>query len=888
MKNDDWTLYIGGDFNLPIIDWESLSLNPGYSSEDQRSASLLLDFKTQHFLTQYVSVDTRKISGQAGSTLDLFLTNDPELFLDISTDETVMSDHKLVSIDLGYNPCLRAPHCCDDSTDPPQIDGSDAPVFSQFNFSKADFAQINEDLTNVNWDALNDANPGDEFVDIFYESVFQACTKSVPLKRTNLHPQSSNGNLDKGTMKILRINARKRTKIRKRLRFLKEFQPSSLTIKNLEENMKHLEINSKNAIMKDREIHERQAIENIKSNPRYFYSYAKKYSKRKCKIGPLKLGNKDNTTLIKHPRRMADVLQNQFKSVFSHPDMIDADQYNVPQPSEDASTPSLEVFDFTPGDIIKAISEINSSSSAGKDGFPATLLKNCSASLAYPIFLIWKRSFETGNIHKKFLTQIITPVHKKGSKSKPQNYRPISLTSHIIKVFERIMRNKLVEYLESNNLLKNFQHGFRHGRSCLSELLAHFDDILKNLNEGNDVDVVYLDFAKAFDKVDHKLLLKKLKLLGISGKVYEWIKSFLSNRYQSVVIDGFHSFILLVISGVPQGTVLGPILFLIYLNDMKSAITSGSILRSFADDSRLFKSISTHHDAVHLQEDLSKVIQWASANNMALHEEKFELLQYSSSLSSARTLLDILPFNQYARVYQTSEDHTLSPADQVQDLGVRMSSQLSFSTHINMIVDKACSKSAWILSVFQNRSKDTMMTLYKSLVRPLLEYCCPLWNPFKVSDIQSIENVQRHFTSKIRGFESLCYWERLKELNLMSLQRRRERYIIIYMWKILNCQVPNDVGVNWIMNSRLGFKASVPSIAVNRKISQAYESSFSIHGAKLWNALPKSINCESHFNSFKALLDPFLLSIPDEPPIQGYPTRNHNSLLHWSNHRFEV
>ena len=224
---------------------------------------------------------------------------------------------------------------------------------------------------------------------------------------------------------------------------------------------------------------------------------------------------------------MADALQDQFKSVFSDPDCISVDYHGHEDTANNNNQPRIQSFYFTVQDIIKAIAEIKSLSSSGEDGITASLLKNCKDSLAYPIYLIWKNSFDSGFIHPTFLTQMITPVHKKGSKSKPENYRPISLTSHIIKIFERIVRDKLVDFLESNHLLNSFQHGFRHGRSCLSELLVHFDDILTHLNQGNDVDVIYLDFAKAFDKVDHNVLLQKVHDLGIHGKLFEWIKSFL-------------------------------------------------------------------------------------------------------------------------------------------------------------------------------------------------------------------------------------------------------------------------------------------------------------------------------------------------------------------------
>ena len=215
-----------------------------------------------------------------------------------------------------------------------------------------------------------------------------------------------------------------------------------------------------------------------------------------------------------------------------------------------------------------------------------------------------------------------------------------------------------------------------------------------------------------------------------------------------------------------------------------------------------------------------------------------------------------------------------------------MSSQLSFTSHIRQIVDKACSKAAWCLSVFRSRDKVTMLTLFKSIVRPHLEYCCPLWHPSKVADIQSIESIQRSFTSKIHGLENLNYWERLSELNLMSLQRRRERYCIIYLWKILYSHAPNDIGIQWNVNFRLGIKALVPRAPRNRKIHSIYEASFAINAPRLWNTLPKKVNCEHNFEVFKHLLDNFLLSFPDEPPTTGYASRCTNSILSWSSWRF--
>ena len=217
---------------------------------------------------------------------------------------------------------------------------------------------------------------------------------------------------------------------------------------------------------------------------------------------------------------------------------------------------------------------------------PAKLLKNCKNSIAIPIHLIWSHSLANGYVPASYKLSHIVRLYKKDSKSIPANYRPVSLTSHVVKVFERVLRKKMVDHLETNDLLCNNQHGFRSVRSCLTQLLHHFDDVLEALMNNQDFDSIYLDYAKAFDKVDHKILLKKLNLYGIHPTLINWIDNFLSDRMQGVIVNGHLSFLALIISGVLQGTVLGAILFLIFINDIDLCIAE-SIIRSFADDTRV-------------------------------------------------------------------------------------------------------------------------------------------------------------------------------------------------------------------------------------------------------------------------------------------------------------
>ena len=457
---------------------------------------------------------------------------------------------------------------------------------------------------------------------------------------------------------------------------------------------------------------------------------------------------------------MAELLQEQYVSVFSDP----AAEKTLP--AESYTGAEISDIPFTKDDIEAAIDEIDRDSATTDHDIPAPILKECKANLSYPIFLIWKNSFHNGIIPEDMKIQSITPIFKKGDKSDPANYRPISLTSHLIKIFERVIRKNLVHHLETNNILSNKQHGFRKGRSCLTHLLKHVDDIIQSLLNGNDHDVIYLDFAKAFDKVDHEILIHKLRQCGVQGKILTWIEQFLTNRKQFVTIDGFHSTLALVLSGVPQGSVLGPILFLIYINDLQFQL-SGSTAGSFADDTRLSKEISTCEDVSVLQKDLDSVVEWASQNNMVLHENKFEYLAYRTSFGK---ILEEFPFTAQWVQYHTPSGQNITPASSVKDLGVHLSPDMKWSLQANAAAQNGFKMANWVLSVFSDRSKDVLLTLYKSIVRSRLEYSCPVWNPYTMQDI------------KKTGVNPTCFY---------SLHRRMSRHVLLGQTEETQPDVPS-------------------------------------------------------------------------------------------------
>ena len=421
--------------------------------------------------------------------------------------------------------------------------------------------------------------------------------------------------------------------------------------------------------------------------------------------------------------------------------------------------------------------------------------------------------------------------------------------------------------MENNNLITDHQHGFRRNRSPLTQLLHHIDSIIRILEDSGNADILYLDLSKAFDTVNHQILIHKLIQMKITGKIVNWISSFLTNRQQYVVVNGHKSQPAPVTSGVPQGTVLGPALFIIYMNNITEVIKS-TIIKMFADDSKLIASIKNIPDRNKIIQDLDALIKWTQDNSMKFNEEKFQLQQIGSN-------------NALKLPYSKNEIH-LENSAHVRDLGIYISDNLSFKYHITEVTSNAANFASWLLRTFCTREKYVMLLLLKTYIIPRLEYASPVWNPHKITEIQQLESVQRSFTSKIQGMEDIDYWERLKRLRLFSIHCHRERFVIIHTHKIYLQLAPNDVNLQFHENARLGIQCNrFPPKSKIASIKTLRENFFSHVAPKLYNVIPKSVKSAKTINSFKARLDILLMKIPDYPPISGYKRANTNTLTDW-------
>ena len=623
------------------------------------------------------------------------------------------------------------------------------------------------------------------------------------------------------------------------------------------------------------EYNETKACEAIKDNFKYFFSYANKKRKVKSSVGLLQ--DEKNKTMVTDSKDMAECLADQYSSVFSTP------KHSPPIINNKAnSDSSLSNVLITPDDIKAAIDELRATAASGPDGFPSILLKQCKQELAVPLSILWNKSMETSHIPSSLKLNLITPNHKGGSKSIAANYRPVALTSHLIKMYEKILRKKIAVFLASNDLLNKNQHGFRSGRSCLTQLIAHHDHILSLLEEGLNVDVVYLDFAKAFDKVDHNLVLKKAQAMGIDGQLLSWLQEFLQNRTQSVVVNGKVSTPRPVISGVPQGSVLGPLIFLILIADIDEDILH-TLVASFADDTRATKGLKSELDAADLQNDLFRIYQWSENNNMQFNAIKFELIRYRKNTKLKESTSYVAP-----------NWDLLKEKEHVKDLGITMSNDCSFKVHINNIIESAKCISSWILRTFRTREITPMLTLYKSLVRPILEYCSALWAPVSKGEIQRLEEIQQSFLRKIKGL-SPDYHKALKDIKMYSLERRRERYVILHVWKMLEGIVPNlgDTETSRIklqseIQARRGRTCQIHRLAFTpTHLHKVKQQSVKCFGVKLFNSLPKQIRniTGTDISSFKSALDRFLQHVEDKPLLRS---NANNGSYNNSNHLYDI
>ncbi|MCP3679704.1 MAG: reverse transcriptase family protein, partial [Gammaproteobacteria bacterium] len=482
-------------------------------------------------------------------------------------------------------------------------------------YKRADFRRLKRIITSNDWELIMQSTNAQDAWTLFKEYVNRAVSTCVPFRNRRPTKSSKPKWWNSEIKRCLLAKKQAHQKYR-----ATNNEENRIVYCNLRRDVKRLIKQSK----KNLETH---VAALSKCNPKEFFNYIRNKKVLKTSIGPLatldgSLTNDDN--------QIADILNSYFVSVFTTENSNFLPSSTMRVNNEKA----LSDIVISESDVLNAINKLKINKTPGPDRISPRVLKQIKCEISRPLAQIFNTSLRTGTVPKDWKIANVTPIFKKGNKSHPGNYRPISLTSVVCKLLETIIRDKIVKHLEENELIRDSQHGFRNNRSCLTNLLDFFHDIINMFDETKAVDIVYLDFQKAFDKVPHKRLIDKLGAYGIRGNVCKWIENWLTERKQRVVINGKESGWMNVTSGVPQGSVLGPVLFLIYIDDIDEGLSCK--ISKFADDTKIGNRVDTPNYRLRIQRDLEKVYERSQKWQMSFNIDKCKVLNVGSNNINSR------------------------------------------------------------------------------------------------------------------------------------------------------------------------------------------------------------------------------------------------------------
>lgn len=570
----------------------------------------------------------------------------------------------------------------------------------------------------------------------------------------------------------------------------------------------------------------------IKNDPRKFWRYL---SQSKKEIKKVRVGD----TILDDPTSIADTFNQYFQSVFSiH------DEYNLPN----VSPVSENEFDITSEGVLAMLLKLDNKKSTGPDGLSNSFLRRYAQQISIFLTALFNFSITSGDVPAGWRIARVAPVHKSGDRLLPKNYRPVSVTSSCCKLLEHVVVTFIQDFVNKNNILSPHQHGFRRGLSTTTQLISTVHKISSVLDQSGQIDVLFLDLSKAFDRVPHGKLLYKLECIGLPLYIIRWIASYLADRKQFVEIDHCPSSALSVTSGVPQGSVLGPLLFLLYVNDLMDVVPHDVSISMFADDCAVFKEISSTNDHLLLQKTLLAIDDWCMRWGMALNSEKTVLLRVTrkkcpSSFSYILHQEPVLEVSQYKY------------------LGVTLTRKLTWSEHILDISSSALRKLWFLKRKLKNAPISTKMLAYNTCVRSKLEYAAEVWDPHFKKDVMQLERVQRKairfIFGKYRRHDSPSLL--MQKYNVLTLETRRK---VSRLGFLHNCLVgktklllPNCIKPLTSRKTRHNHEYSLSPIFAR---TDTHKYTFFPRTVSEWNSLPREVfesadfmkELESHIVNF--------------------------------------
>jgi hypothetical protein len=793
-------IILGGDFNAGDIDWEHNSVAAG--SDRKALCEKLIEVLENHDLEQLQREPTRN-----NAVLDLYCTNRPNLVKCISTVPGI-SDHDIVVVDSDIKAQINK-----------------KPKRQVHQWSKANWDLLREDSLKFQESFLKDYQNHD--IDTNYNK-FCKHVEDITKQHVPTKPSSSSKKIPWLTPHLKRLTRKKQrlyNRAKKSHKDLHWAQYKSLK-SALTKALRKARWDYINGILQ-------LGLDEGNTKPFWRYVYSQKNDR--SGVAPLR----EDGRLHSDGQRKATILNKQFVSVFTR------DKPGCETTLSGPSYPPIKTLEINTKGVHKLLAGINPSKAAGPDQVPCRILKELASELAPILSAIFNQSLNDGTLPKHWLDAHVAPVFKKGQSCLPENYRPVSLTCVTCKLLEHIICTHIRGHMDMYGILSPFQHGFRTRHSCETQLLVTLNDLFVSRDKGTQIDCAVLDFSKAFDKVPHKRLVSKLRLYGIDDPVRRWIQAFLTGRTQCVRVDGEFSSSSDVTSGVPQGTVLGPLLFLIFINDLPTVLNSDTKCRLFADDCLIYRQIHSISDQIKLQNDLDSLLEWSHTWGMHFNAKKCNIM------SVARTT----PLSKFYQLGDSVLDHV----DMCTYLGINISNNMSWSRHINQVVKKANSRLGFLRRNLRGCPLKLKRTAFVTLVRSQVEYGSTVWDPHLVKDREALERVQRKAARWVANNYSYrsSVTSILRDLGLEPLEDRRKNARLTMMYKIVHDIVavsPTDIGLQ-LADTRTRASHRYKFRHLGAKTTE-HLNSFSVKTIKDWNNLPACMAEAGTLDIFKCQLTP--------------------------------
>jgi len=740
------------------------------------------------------------------NVLDLLFTNDEQLISDCDIIPPFSSsDHDSIQFNIVSN-----------HTDLPAASENE---MGKFVWAKADWTSLFTYCTSIDWNfAFVNCTTADECWTVFTNILNAGINCTVPIVKCSNAKRKCHGKA------VDRLISCKKALWKKRRE-----NPTPYNI----DLYKQICSDINNALEYERSIREFNVI--CSGNLGSFYRHVHNRISHRSSIAPIR---DSSGVLLVSDTDKAESLCEYFSEVGVTDDGISPTCHDYNDQllgSDDISALNIVYYDFY--SVFKDLCVIKTGA-AGPDNLPPILFKNLKQALAQPLSMLFNLIHQFGEVPTLWKTAIVVPIFKKGSPSLASNYRPISLTSSCCKLFETSIKSSLLHFASVKGLISSSQHGFLAKRSTCTNLLEALNVWTEALDSFKDTLVIFIDFAKAFDSVSIPKLICKLVSIGVGGNLLSCIKSMLTGRSQKVRVGNALSLSRPVRSGVPQGSVIGPILFILFINDIMFSLPPSARSKLFADDLKSFIALSGDHCITNFSLLLDAITKWSLNWQLPLSVNKCGWMLISNRIRNRD-----LSFN--------LAGHALSELNEVKDLGVMYTSQLSFSPHISCIVSKAKQRCFLLRKSFTNSNCRALILAYKTYVIPILDYCSPAWSPSLIADILKIESVQRSFTRSLRSCLDLSYKQRLAMCGLMTLERRRLLADLILLYRIINKLTDIDLGSSLTISSNLStrghsFKIVYTGARINSRLHF-----FTIRTTKIWNSLPETVVCAKSVDSFR-------------------------------------